>query len=255
MKNAIKLLFVAAMILTASGVALAAGQAGGERAAPRAVLPLTNYSFGEIYRGEIISQIFPIKNEGNADLVVTEFTSGCGCEILEVDKVIAPGKSGKARIEINTANQFGPIFKTATLRFNDPNQPEVLLALSATVLTSSDGGPVKGVALRQGKHIGPIFISPGEVSSFTTAQGRKTTSVFTITAERAQVKILRVEGDQPYLTARVETVEEGKSYKIIVEALPEGAPGNYEDQLRVFTDNKILPSLQLRLFMRVLPKQ
>jgi hypothetical protein len=37
--------------------------------APKAVVPFTSFAFGDVYRGEDISQIFVIRNEGDADLV------------------------------------------------------------------------------------------------------------------------------------------------------------------------------------------
>lgn len=43
-------------------------------AAPKAVLPVVTYKFGDVNRGEAISYIFAIKNEGTADLVIKEFT-------------------------------------------------------------------------------------------------------------------------------------------------------------------------------------
>ena len=78
----------------------AAARAQQQPAAPHAVVPVVTYSFGDIYKGETISYIFPIRNDGGADLLITDFVGACGCEALGVDKVIAPGKEGRARIEL-----------------------------------------------------------------------------------------------------------------------------------------------------------
>lgn len=45
-------------------------------AAPRAVTPFNSFDFGEVYTGETISQIFVIRNEGDADLVIKDFRGG-----------------------------------------------------------------------------------------------------------------------------------------------------------------------------------
>lgn len=45
-------------------------------AAPRAVTPFTSFDFGDVYTGETISQIFIIKNEGDAELQIKEFKGG-----------------------------------------------------------------------------------------------------------------------------------------------------------------------------------
>ncbi len=42
--------------------------------APKIVVAQTNYDFGNIFRGEGISYVFVIKNEGKADLLIEEFT-------------------------------------------------------------------------------------------------------------------------------------------------------------------------------------
>jgi hypothetical protein len=46
------------------------------RPAPKAVTPFTSFNFGDVYSGEVISQIFVIKNEGDSDLLITDFTPG-----------------------------------------------------------------------------------------------------------------------------------------------------------------------------------
>jgi Ca2+/Na+ antiporter len=81
------------LVLAARDVTLAS-----PRSSPRAVIPFTSFSFGDVYRGEIISQIFVIKNEGDADLQIGEFTAGCGCEVTLVETVngwIAIARNGK----------------------------------------------------------------------------------------------------------------------------------------------------------------
>src|SRR6185503_1030674 len=190
-----------------------AQQSSSEAHAPRAVVPFQSFDFGDVYKGEIISHIFVIKNEGTASLVIKEFVSGCGCEITSSDRVIPAGKEGIAQLEVNTATQFGQIMKPATLRTNDPERPNIVFTLMANVLTSSDGGPAQGVTLRQGKHIGPIFIGPDVRAGSNVAAGQKVKTEFTITVEKGPLKVLRVEGASKYFTARLETQEEGKSYK------------------------------------------
>lgn len=43
---------------------------------PKAVTQFTSFNFGDIYTGEFISQIFVIRNEGDADLKLLDFKSG-----------------------------------------------------------------------------------------------------------------------------------------------------------------------------------
>ena len=56
--------------------ALGAAQAVDARPAPKAVTPFTSFNFGDVYTGEVISQIFVIKNEGDSELRITDFKAG-----------------------------------------------------------------------------------------------------------------------------------------------------------------------------------
>ena len=51
-----------------------AQQTGAGEAAPKIVVSQTTYDFGNVFRGEGISYVFVIRNEGKADLVIEEFT-------------------------------------------------------------------------------------------------------------------------------------------------------------------------------------
>ena len=222
--------------------------------APKAVVPVTSFSFDDVYKGEIISQIFIIKNVGDADLHITDFTAGCSCEVVEADRVIPPGKEGKAQIEINTSNVVGGAIRTATLHTDDPDRPSIVLSLLANVLSNPDGSPIAGATLREGKHIGPLFVGPGLRWGARIAPGAKSGTEFTISADRGQVKIVGVEGDQTHFATRVTTIEEGKKYKLAVETVPADTPGRYESTLRVTTDSSMLPYFEIKLFLIVRPK-
>jgi hypothetical protein len=257
MQKNVRRFFYVAILLCLTAIfasARAPQQPGANEKQPHVYVPYTEFNFGDIYKGEIISQIFLIKNEGNADLVIKEFSGNCGCEVTRADTLIAPGKTGQALIEINTASQSGDIIKLATLRTNDLEKPNIVLTLQAKVLTSPDGGPVKGVALRAGKHIGPIFLGPDTRDGRNLAVGEKGKPLeFTVTAERSPLKVLRVEGGGKYYAARIDVVEEGKRYKIIAEPISTATPGAYTEQLHIITDSPMLPSVTVYAVLVVRP--
>ena len=217
------------------------------RPAPRAVVPFNSFSFGDVYRGEVISQIFVIRNEGDAELQIKDFKGDCGCTAIRSDKVIPPGKEGIAEVEVQTVSQSGLINKTAIMHTNDPDRPVITFTLVANVLA--------GAPLRQGKHIGPIFLSPDSRGSMYAPAGKKATTEFSVTADDTPVKVLRVESGTKNFVSRVEVVEPGRRYKILVESLQIETGGLYTDQLRVVTDNPTLPAFSVDLTLRVYDKQ
>lgn len=213
---------------------------------PRAVTPFTSFNFGDVYSGEVISQIFVVRNAGDADLQITDFVAGCGCEAIHADRVIPPGKEGTAVVEVQTISQMGDTVKTATLHTNDPQRPRIILTLIANVL--------RGRPLRTGKYIGPVFLSPGAFASLYALNGKKATTEFSITSDKP-VKLVRVECAMKHFTSRIEEIEPGRNYKLIVESVPTETGDLYKDQLRVITDSETLSAFTIDLSLRVYPKQ
>lgn len=235
--------------------ASAAAQADGTKTpqpAARAYVPVDSYDFGDIFKGELISQVFVIRNEGDAELKIDSVTTGCGCSVINSDRAILPGKEGKAELQVNTTGQSGQINKSASLHTNDPERPNILLNLSANILTSGDGGPVKGVVLRSGRHIGPIFLGPDVTAVFTATEGKAARTEFTVTVERGSLKVLRVETQ--HFVSRIEPVEEGKIYKLIFESRPTDPPGSHSEQVRVVTNTGVLPYFFINVGATVRPK-
>jgi hypothetical protein len=202
-------------------------------------VPIAAYDFGDVYKGEVISQVFLIRNEGDAELRIESATAGCGCSVVDSDRVVAPGQVGKAELQVNTVSQAGQISKIATLNTNDPARPNIVLTLIANVLTSGDGGPVKGIVLRSGKHIGPIFLAPDSTAGFTLAEGKTWNAEFNVTVERGNLKVLRIEAK--HFMPRIETLQEGKSYKLVFEPRPDSTADSHTERVRVITDSNALP--------------
>jgi hypothetical protein len=129
---------------------------------------------------------------------------------------------------------------------NDPTRPTIVFTLIANVM--------RGAPQRAGKHIGPIFLSPGSRAGLFAYPGKKATTEFLITADSVPLKLLRVEGGLGHFASRIEEVEPGRSYKLIVDSLPTETGGLYEDRLRVITDNAALPTFTIDLALRVYAK-
>ena len=78
---AIKKFFVlaaAVLIVTTSAWPTQAQQSAADENTKRvakAVLPFKSFNFGDVYKGEVISYIFVIRNEGTADLQIKDFTA------------------------------------------------------------------------------------------------------------------------------------------------------------------------------------
>jgi len=126
-------LLVAATIWaqTAAPAAAAAPAPGAKKPKATAVEPIKDV--GNVSKGEKITHDFMIKNEGDADLQITNVQPACGCTVAEFDKVIKPGQTGKVHAVVDTTTFSGPIAKGVTVFTNDPATPQIELTLRAKV--------------------------------------------------------------------------------------------------------------------------
>jgi hypothetical protein len=109
----------------------AAPAAGAKKPKATAVEPIKDV--GNVSKGEKIVNDFMIKNEGEADLQITNVQPACGCTVADFDKVIKPGQTGKVHVVVDTTNFSGPIAKGISVFTNDPAAPQVELTVRAKV--------------------------------------------------------------------------------------------------------------------------
>lgn len=73
-------------------------------------------------------RVFEFTNTGDADLIITDVKSTCGCTVPSKPKdPIKPGKTGQIEVKYNM--NPGPIRKTITVTSNAVNVPDGVVAL------------------------------------------------------------------------------------------------------------------------------
>lgn len=89
--------------------------------------------YGEIAKGSDGVRVFEFTNTGNADLIISDVKSSCGCTVPEKPKdPIAPGKTGQIKVKYDT-NRVGPIRKTVTV-YSNADEPIKALKIKGEVL-------------------------------------------------------------------------------------------------------------------------
>jgi hypothetical protein len=129
---------------------------------PKIALSKMQHEFGEIKKGQLAEYSFTFKNEGAADLLITNVQPGCGCTTSDYTKVVPPGQAGKITLSVHTENFSGVIAKSAQVFTNDPAQPQFNLLLSMNIVVPPVAGPKLGIAQLQHDF--------GEIKKGTTAQ-------------------------------------------------------------------------------------
>lgn len=103
---------------------------------PKAVAVETSYDFGVLPRFTKRERYFEILNEGTAPLILKNGPSSCSCTILDLeDSEIAPGESGKIKLEWDLKFKEGPFAQSAVILTNDPNNPEIEFSVHGFIET------------------------------------------------------------------------------------------------------------------------
>lgn len=93
------------------------------------------YNFGRIMAGKPVRHDFRFTNRGNQSLLITQVKPSCGCaKAGPYDKKVAPGKSGKIPISMNTSRLEGKTRKWVVVTTNDPGLPTLRLQLSGEIV-------------------------------------------------------------------------------------------------------------------------
>lgn len=95
----------------------------------------TEYDFGKILQGEVVSYTFYFTNSGNAPLIITSVDKSCGCTAGDYPREpIAPGQRGNIKITYDSKGHFG--FQSKTVVVNSNTVPsQTTLRIKAEVKT------------------------------------------------------------------------------------------------------------------------
>ncbi|ANQ50487.1 DUF1573 domain-containing protein [Flammeovirga sp. MY04] len=96
-------------------------QASNENAAPKAKFDFeeTEFDFGDINEGDVVTHVFKYKNVGEVPLQITNVQVSCGCTAPNWDKTpLAPGESSELQVTFNSRGKRGKQIKKITILAN-----------------------------------------------------------------------------------------------------------------------------------------
>lgn len=102
----------------------------------------TTYDFGNIYRGQTVTHVFTLKNEGSDTLVISNVTSSCGCTaaLTSLNRV-PPRSKTELKVTFNSEGFSGKVVKVATVFSNDPENPAQSVWILANVRQILEANP------------------------------------------------------------------------------------------------------------------
>ncbi len=137
-RNSIKLGLSMVLVLVALTLNVR-GQDNGKTAAapkpaPKLVVDAATYDFGQVKEGEEVSHTFIVKNEGKAELVITNVSPACGCTASNFSKSVAPNSEGLITLSVKTAGMSGQNERYADIISNDTQNAFYKLWLKVDVV-------------------------------------------------------------------------------------------------------------------------
>jgi hypothetical protein len=205
---------------------------------PKIQFDVPAYDFGKGQSGEPVKHTFIFTNTGNAELLITDVHPGCGCTTAgEWTKKAAPGQTGTIPIQVNTANLgAGPITKMVTVTSNDKQQPSIMLQIKGTLWK-----PIE---------VNPQFAVMNIPSDSPTGAVTKVS----ITSNMEEpIYLHSPEVDNKSFTLEIKTNTAGKSYDLMVTAVPPLNPGNVQGHISIKTSSTNMPTVTLTAWANVQP--
>lgn len=105
---------------------------------PKIYFPESQYNFGKVDAGKVVSHTFKFYNKGKSTLDIQDIKTSCGCTAALVSsKQILPGKEGTIKVDLDTKNRSGSMSRTITINSNDPQESTKVLTIYADVTSVS----------------------------------------------------------------------------------------------------------------------
>lgn len=225
MKAHILTALVAAIGLTSVG-AVASTNAAAH--GPKLVCDQPVYDFGSVDNSQDVEHSFVLKNEGDLTLEIKNVRTSCGCTVADIsEKMVKPGTETTVKTKLSLKGRNGAQHKNITVESNDPKQPSFILTLQ--------GAAVMELQVR------PVQVLFGNLAAGSVATG----SVEVIASSTNPVNVLEASCNSSNIEARIETVEAGKSYRVVVVTKPPLPKGTVRGTLHIVTDYQRNPDYDI----------
>jgi hypothetical protein len=197
---------------------------------PKAVVPHVTFDFGKVVRGAVIEHGFVLRNEGGSPLTIHAVYMTTPLWVERLPEEIGPGGEASIRFRLDTAALEGPFDGQVAMRLNDPRRPEARLTFTGRIVP-----PVELVPM------GAFFVAARRGQA-------KRASMEIINHEGGPLRIEQIEHSREAFTSELETLEEGRRYRLTIQMHPYGPGGRQRTTIVVRTSSPTTPVLRITAY-------
>jgi hypothetical protein len=201
--------------------------ATGPRAAgqdPVAAFPDSEFDFGKVARGTLIEHDFVVRNVGPGLLRISRVQATAPLELISPPEEIGPRAEAALRVRLRTANISGPLQGEILISLNDPALPQCRLSLRGEVYPLIELASATDPA---------VFGST--VSGFRGEAKRASLDI--VSHEPEPLRVIKVEHPKDRFDSQLETLKEGKHYRLTLTLNPDGLAGKHTENVKVTTSS------------------
>jgi len=115
---------------------------------PKAGAQITEYNFGDIKQGDVVSYDFKITNNGGDVLKIIDVRASCGCTAAQPDKKeLQPGETTTIKVTFNSKGRKGAQVKTVRVITNDPEKSDINFVIRCNILVDESSSKPSGASL------------------------------------------------------------------------------------------------------------
>jgi len=196
------------------------------------------YDFGKSKAGEPVKYSFVFTNTGEELLEIKNVRPGCGCTAAgEWTRKVDPGQTGSIPIQVNIAVTWpnGPVGKYVDVDTSDKSNATVRLN-------------IKGVVWK------PIEATPqvAMLNNIPAEAPEGVSGIVTITNNTDEfITLSDPESNHKSFVATIKTNTPGKSYQLVIKAVPPLSAGSFQGQITIKTSSTNTPTVSVTAFATV----
>ena len=104
--------------------------------APKIYTNNSVYDFGSVSEGSPVTHTFEIQNTGNADLIIKQIITSCGCTVADTaKKVLKPQEKTNLKVVFRTSGYSGDMYKKIIVSSNSLGTSEKVFIIKGTIVT------------------------------------------------------------------------------------------------------------------------